>query len=145
MNLKFHANSFGKTIVACFFLLTISNACCQQANFEPLERSAQINLLNILWQVECDRIEVFSLQNSDHFVKVFLLPTVDFDSEYEGETVHQLYVLKGECGEAPDGELYEMGFFYNPSIDTIGFVQDKYYIKLIYGQDSKRTFKEFRL
>lgn len=115
----------------CLFLLIFSSLSCTgqsvKEGCKELSAKKSISLSEFIWKLD-DRIYGF-YDNDTSFHKFIIL--VEHDDKYnlEGEKVDHLYMLKGRYGEYFDGQLFDMGSFYNIQDIT----RDNNQYKVIFG------------
>jgi len=100
------------------FLLLVSVLCSYQYTFaqkaREIPKDSTVNFRNILWEIEKDEIYKYKPDwNHDYFFELFIIKVSEGESNLEGECYDQLFLLKGEYGEYPDGKLYDLGWWYH--------------------------------
>ena len=104
-----------KNCILAFFILLTIKSCAVSQNLKELKRDTTVNMFDFFFYVENDNIYEFnSDEGGDNFYKVIIIPEYGHGLEdFIGEALGHLYLLKGEYGDYPFGNLYDLGLFYN--------------------------------
>ncbi len=79
-----------------------------------LDKEYQVSLLEFVWDLSPkDILELGPIADSNKFIKGIIKRTDSGASLMEGEVLDELFILIGEFGEYPEGEIYNAGKYYN--------------------------------
>lgn len=95
------------------FLLIAISICnfCQGQDLRTIPKDSTINFLELLWKLD-KQFFIEDYSDKNYFYKIIALPLSEAQSMMEGEVLYDVYILKGEYGEYPEGLLMRVGSFY---------------------------------
>ena len=67
---------------------------------------------DLLWKIQPESIKTYDTKG-EFFYKTLVLIENDDSSQLAGEAWTRIYLLKGEYGEIPDGNLFDLGRYYD--------------------------------
>ncbi len=107
--------------VTMFFLLQVFCPCKAQKPV-VLQNDQQITILSLIWDIDSE--DVYFLGNiGDVFYKAVVINDDSKAAEPETDIpMNRIVLLKGELGEARDGQLFDLGsysYVRNVKIDTL--------------------------
>lgn len=112
-----------------------------------ISSDSSMNMLETFWKIEANQINYFE-GNHDHFYKAIYLTEENHNySELLGESIHKLFIIKGQYGEFVDGELYFIGDFYNILELTVTSTSKRGSAKVgvLYGGIAEPNYRAFNL
>ena len=120
------------------FMILTSFVYSQQ--IKELPKDKKVKLLNIFWKLDKNSIYDY-YPDKDYFYRVFIIKDSEGESNLEGETKDHLFLLKGDYGEYPECQIYDLESKYN-------FIKCKFYedfISIEYGDKSNPKTEEIKL
>lgn len=87
-------------------------------------------LMDVFWNIDQNLINTFHTEE-DNFYKLVGMYEHDNTKTLEGEKWQRLYMLIGEYGEIPEGELRDLGLFHH--VITTDFENEKRKLTIVHG------------
>ena len=133
-----------KFLLSIAFILLSLSSCRTQDSLSIHNIEKDRNFLHFFWKLQADSMEKIGT-NGESFYKTIIYPLSEAESKLEGEIKHRIYLLQGEYGEYPDGNLYVIGDFYDPQVQGL-FIEDNHVNVIIgYGGRYERKLGVYKL
>ncbi len=129
-----------KRIFYLLLIIFISNHIDAQ-EIKKISKDTTGKLINYIWKTDKDYIFENLNSQGDYFYRVYGTKLSEGESNLEGECLDHLILLKGEYGEYPDGELYDLGNYYNVIYCILG----QKFLTIIYGNKDDPKFNKIPL
>ena len=142
-----------KQILTLFFLLTITLTLSSQTQLEmskerdedeiSIERIENYEIIKLLNGLEILK----EFKTTDLSVRIIALGNLSGSAGYaNGEITHDLYFTVSQYGELPEQNLFRVGEFYNPKIESIDSANNtKPIIEISFGELGERQRINFEL
>jgi hypothetical protein len=108
------------------------NANCQTQLGKTVPRDSTGNYFDLFWKIEKELI-IEEFTEGDYFYRAIALPLSEEESNLEGEALYEVYLLKGEYGEYPEGKLVSVGRFYKITSMIIEPQESQAILKVSHG------------
>lgn len=115
--------------------------CVFSQKIKKIPKDTQVSLLDMIWLLDKENIYDYYPQGKDFFYRAVVLREPEGISNLEGESLDHIYLLKGEYGEYPDGQLYDLGRLY--AVENCKFENGK--LIILYNGKLETERKEIKL